>query len=289
MVEAYSYQQLDNKIVRCDICHHHCEINNHRRGICGVKENIDGKLYALNYGKTIAVSIDPIEKKPLYHYLQKTNTYSLATVGCNFRCAWCQNCHISQSPKPNQDIIGYDFSPHQHIQEAIKTKCESLSYTYSEPTIFVEYAHDIMTLAHVNGLKNIWVTNGYMTDQVMDYIIPLLDAVNVDIKGFNEHKHLKYCGGRADIVRNNIKRFYRSGIHIELTTLIVPNFNDDLEEVRKIAEFICSIDSNIPWHLTKFYPAYKMKHVHPLSADFMYNCEALGRLIGVKNIHLGNM
>lgn len=289
MIKAFSYQALDNKKVRCNICHHFCEIENNQRGICGVRKNIDGNLYALNYGKTIAVSVDPIEKKPLYHYLPHSKTYSLATVGCNFKCAWCQNCHISQSPKPNQNIIGYDLSPLQHVENAIKRGCDSISYTYSEPTIFVEYAYDIMVLAHKHGLKNIWVTNGYMSEQVLDYILPYLDSVNVDIKGFDEDKHLKFCGGKASPVRHNIKRFVEAGTHLELTSLIVPTFNDDLEEIRKIADFIVSLGKDIPWHITKFMPAYKMKDVQPLSNDFMYRCQALGRLIGVKHIYLGNM
>jgi pyruvate formate lyase activating enzyme len=289
MIESRCYEKLDNHRVQCHTCHHHCIINEYQRGVCGVRENREGRLYLLNYGKTIAVSIDPIEKKPIVHYLPDTQTYSFATVGCNFHCEWCQNCHISQSPKPNRLIEGYDVTVEQHIKEALKNHCKSISYTYSEPTIFFEYAYDTMVLAKKNHLKNIWVTNGFMSDDVLDSIIPYLDAVNVDIKGFNDHRHMKYCGGDLTPIRHNIERLYQSGIHVELTTLIVPSFNDDLETIREIATFITNLNPMIPWHITRFYPAYKMKNTPPTSIGFLNKAKSLGHLIGVKNIYLGNV
>ncbi|MCX5774888.1 MAG: radical SAM protein, partial [Firmicutes bacterium] len=158
MKEAMLYQKLADNKVRCAVCSHRCLIKDGFRGICGVRENVGGVLYALNYGKTIAAAIDPIEKKPLYHFLPRTEIYSFAAAGCNLRCSWCQNWEISQSPKPTNPIIGEDMTPEEHVKLALENKCPSIAYTYSEPTIFLEYALDTMKLARVKGLKNVWVT-----------------------------------------------------------------------------------------------------------------------------------
>jgi len=289
MKEVGFYDALDERKVQCHVCHHHCIIGPKQRGICGVRENQKGKLYALNYGKTIATQIDPIEKKPLYHYLENTRTYSLATVGCNLHCLWCQNWRISQSPKPNKEIIGQYISPEEHINQALKHGCDSISYTYTEPTIFFEYAFDIMTLAKEKGLKNIWVSNGYMSKQVFDAIVPLLDAINIDIKGFDDDIHKKYCGCLAGPIRENIRKFHQAGIHIELTTLIVPGMNDDVKDLERIAEFIEELDPHIPWHISRMYPAWKMSDSRPTPKDIMYQAKELAKKHHIKNCHLGNI
>ncbi|MFW5794719.1 MAG: AmmeMemoRadiSam system radical SAM enzyme [Bacillota bacterium] len=290
MKEASFYEKLADDSVRCRVCNHYCVIKNNQRGICGVRENQSGKLYALNYGKTISYSIDPIEKKPLYHFLSKTKSYSLATVGCNLKCLWCQNFEISQSPKPKKRIIGRDITPEEHVKNALSRGCDSIAYTYSEPTIFLEYAYDIMKLAHENNLKNVWVSNGFMSKDVLDYILPLVDAFNIDFKGFDDEMHKKYCGSPVKPIRDNLKTIYKSGVHLEVTTLVVPGFNDDLSELTKIASFISEeLDNSVPWHISRFYPAWKMSDTPPTDIDILKRAKEIGESKGIKHIHLGNI
>jgi len=288
--EALLYQKLANKSVKCLVCNHYCIIKNGEKGKCRVRENVDGILYTLNYGKTIAIGNDPIEKKPIYHYLPHTRSYSLATVGCNFTCKWCQNYDISQYPQTHDDIIGEMITPEAHVEAAVKEKCKSIAYTYSEPTIFLEYAYDIMKLAHKHGLKNIWVTNGYMSKETLELILPFLDAINIDLKGFDDKIMFKYCGGLVKPVKDNIIRVYNSHVHLEITTLVVPGVNDSLEELRKIAEFISSCLSNdVPWHVTRFYPAWKMSNIDPTNIEILKQAKTIGEKIGLKHVHIGNI
>ena len=195
MKEVYLYKKLNNNLVKCQNCSHYCVIPPGKRGLCGVRQNINGTLYALNYGKVISLQIDPVEKKPLYHFLPGTQTLSIATVGCNFSCLNCQNWQISQYPKTRDDIPGQEMTPEQIVQIALDNNLPSISYTYVEPTIFSEYALDIMKLAKKNNIKNIWVSNGYMSQESAQMIIPYLDANNIDIKGFgNNMAHFEISG-----------------------------------------------------------------------------------------------
>jgi len=290
MFEAILYKVLENNAVECRVCSHFCKIEEGKRGICGVRENMLGKLYALNYGYTIAAAIDPIEKKPLYHFLPSTKTYSLATVGCNLRCAWCQNHDISQSPKPNQEIQGTFHSPEEHVDRALRYGCPSISYTYSEPTIFLEYALDIMKLAKKKHLKNIWVTNGYMSKETLELILPYLDAANVDYKGPSDEMYMKYCGAKATPIIENLVRLKEAGIHIEITTLLVPDINDSETQIRLIAKTIIEhLGKDIPWHISRFFPAWKMSDIYPTSIFSMEKAKKIGLEEGIKTIHLGNI
>ena len=259
MKEAILYEKLGSGEVRCGVCHHRCTIKEGHRGICGVRENSKGTLYALNYGKTIAAANDPIEKKPLFHFMPGTWTYSFATVGCNFHCPWCQNWSISQSSKPDQPIEGIDLSPEEQVERALEYGSPSISYTYSEPTIFVEYALDTMKLARERGLKNTWHTNGYMTKEVLDLILPYLDAANVDFKGPDDEVYRHYCGGKSQYVMENLKHLYEAGVHLEITTLIIPGVNDSAEQLSAIALFIAKeLSPDVPWHISRFFPGWKM-------------------------------
>ena len=287
--EALLYEKLSDNKVRCLVCNHYCIIPEAKRGICGVRENIKGTLFALNYGKTIAIQIDPVEKKPLFHFLPRTKTYSIATVGCNFSCPWCQNYQISQSPKKNKGILGDYLESKIHIEGAKKYNCDSISYTYTEPTIFLEYALEIMKLAKQNNLKNIWVSNGYMSKETLNLIIPYVDALNIDLKGFNDELHKKYCGGSIKPIIDNIIEFYKRGIHIEITTLIVPGYNDNIEELSKISDFLANLDINIPWHITRFYPAWKMIDIEPTDINLMKKVKKIAIDKGLLNVHLGNI
>lgn len=292
MKESILYQKTAEGKVRCLTCSHRCHIGKGDKGICGVRENIYGVLYALNYERTISTAIDPIEKKPLYGYMPGTSTYSLATVGCNFKCRWCQNWQISQLQNIEnlgENIPGEKISPEEHVERAIELGCPSISYTYTEPTIFLEYALEIMKLASSKGLKNIWVTNGYMSKETLDLISPYLDAANVDLKAFNDEIYLKYCGARLQPILDSIRYLKEKGIHQEVTTLIVPGVNDDPIQLKGIAEFLFATDKGMIWHLSRFFPGYKMPDTPITPLGTLKMAEDIGRKAGLKNIHLGNI
>lgn len=283
------YERLDEKKVKCNLCNHHCVIKRGNRGICGVRENVDGSLISLNYGLAIATSIDPIEKKPIYEFLPHTKTYSFSAVGCNMDCRWCQNYQISQSPKPKNKIMGYEITPNQHVNNAIKYNCPSISYTYSEPTIFIEYALDTMKIAKKKGLKNIWVSNGYMTEEALNAIMPYLDACNIDYKGDNE-VYKKYCNGSSLEVLKNLKVIKDNNIHLEVTTLIIPNVNNEKNQIKRIAEdLIKYLGTDFIWHLTRFFPHYKMSSYPITEIENLEEAKKIGLHLGIKKIYLGNI
>jgi pyruvate formate lyase activating enzyme len=290
MKEAILYHSLADNRVSCDLCCHRCNIPSGGRGLCGVRENEEGRLYSLNYGKTISVAADPIEKKPLRHYMPGTKTYSLAAEGCNMRCSWCQNWEISQQPGPELSIRGTVIKPEQHIKKAIEWGCRSVSYTYSEPTVFAEYALDIMERAGSAGLKNIWVTNGFMTPEALSLLLPLLNAANVDLKAYDDKVYQQYCNGRLDPVLKNIRTLYESGVHIEVTTLVVPGVNDNPEQLAGIAGFIASeLDPFVPWHISRFFPHWHMQDCPATPAETIQMAERLGKEAGLRQIYLGNI
>jgi len=290
MKEAILYKKMDGDRVQCFACNHRCLIAEGKRGICWVRENHQGELYALNYGKTVASNVDPIEKKPLYHFLPGTRIYSFAAVGCNFRCSWCQNWEIAQSPKLTKAIEGIEVSPEEHIERALRSRCPSIAYTYTEPTVFVEYALDTMKLAREKELKNVWVTNGYMSRETLDAIIPYLDAANVDFKGANDGVYEKYCGGKAEPVMENLKYLHEAGVHVEITTLIVPGINDTQDQVEKIAEFIATeLSREVPWHISRFFPAWKLQDTPVTPLKTLERAKSTGEKAGLKYIHIGNV
>jgi len=294
MKECYLYKKSGDYI-ECQTCNHRCRIAPFKRGICGVRENHRGKLFLLVYGRVIAENIDPIEKKPLYHFMPGTFSLSIATVGCNFRCLWCQNDDISQCTKADFDRdmvmnrLGVEMEPEQIIADAKKYQTPSISYTYTEPTIFLEFALDTMKLAKKEGLKNIWVSNGYMTKETLDSISPYLDAINIDLKGLSEENYLKYSGAKLQPILDNIKEIYKRKIHLEVTTLIVPGVNDDEQQLRGIAKFLVSISKTIPWHISRFFPAYKMQDTPPTPIATLELAQSLGKKAGLKYVHLGNV
>lgn len=290
MKEAMLYQRLEDDKVKCAVCNHRCTIAAGKRGICRVRENQTGTLYALTYGKTIAAHVDPIEKKPLYHFMPGTWIYSFATMGCNFHCSWCQNWDISQAPKPAEPVLGTDITPEEHIANALEYKCPSIAYTYNEPTVWVEYALDTMKLAQEKGLKNVWVTNGYMSRETLDAITPYLDAANVDFKGPNDGVYEKYCGAKPEPIMENLIYLHRAGVHIEITTLVVPGVNDKAEGIDKIAKFIAQqLSPSVPWHVTRFFPAWKMMDTAITPIETLRMAEQIGRDAGLKYVHVGNV
>ena len=288
MKEAMFYEKLSGNRVRCKLCRHRCIISPNSFGICHVRKNFDGKLYSLVYDKIIARHIDPIEKKPLFHFLPGTETYSIATVGCNFKCDFCQNWTISQISKEGK-IIGEKVTPKEIVEDAIRYNCSSISYTYTEPTIFYELTYDTSRIAKEHGLKNIYVTNGYIEEEPLKEISKYLDAANIDLKSFDEKFYKKICGADLDEVLESIKNYKKNGIWIEITTLIIPGFNDDEEQLRSIAEFIKSLGSYIPWHVTRFHPDYKMLNVNPTPVETLRKAQKIGYDVGLRFVYMGNV
>ncbi len=293
MHEALLYKKLDKGRVRCNACNHRCIILDKKRGICGVRENREGKLYSLVYGKIIAEHIDPIEKKPLYHFMPGSFSLSIATIGCNFKCLHCQNADISQISKEKPEdvkILGEDVKPQKIIQDALDNKCPSISYTYTEPTIFLEFALDCMKLAKEEGLRNAWVSNGYMTKETLDLITPYLDAANIDLKAFSEEFYRDVCGAKLKPVLENLIEIKKRRIWLEITTLIIPGKNDSEKELKQIAEFIKSeLGDDTPWHVSRFFPHHKMQDVPPTPIEKIYAAVEIGRKVGLKYVYPGNV
>jgi pyruvate formate lyase activating enzyme len=289
MKEAMFYEKLDEKEVRCFLCGNHCVIKNGKRGICFVRENRDGTLYSLVYGKVISMNIDPIEKKPLFHFLPQSTSFSIATVGCNFHCLHCQNFEISQYPKEHGgEIPGQYVSPEAIVEAAVRYGCKSISYTYTEPTIFFEFAYDCAKLAHEKGIKNVFVSNGYTSPEATRVIAPYLDGNNIDLKGDNEH-YKKICGARLEPVQETIKLMKELGVWVEVTTLVIPDHNDSEEDLRNIAEFIKSVDPFIPWHVTQFYPTYKLTDKPRTPIKTLRRAREIGFEVGLNYVYEGNV
>ncbi|MFH1198749.1 MAG: AmmeMemoRadiSam system radical SAM enzyme [Candidatus Omnitrophota bacterium] len=290
MKEALLYDKLGNNFVHCGLCAHRCKIADHKFGFCGVRQNTGGVLYTHAYGEVIATNVDPIEKKPLYHFLPGTKSFSIATVGCNFHCGFCQNWEISQKNfKEGAELGGEEFSPEEIVDAAVKNQCQSISYTYTEPTIFFEYALETAKLAKDEGLKNIFVTNGYMTKEALTMIKPYLNAANVDLKFFKEEAYKKICGASLKPVLDSIRLMKEMGIWVEITTLIVPNENDSEEELYGIAQFIASVDKNIPWHISRFHPDYKFTKYEVTPESTLKKAQSLGQEAGLTYIYAGNV
>jgi len=287
MKEAMFYKKLADHKVKCTLCAHQCEIASGKRGICRVRENQEGVLYSLNYQRLIAEHIDPIEKKPLFHFYPGTQSYSIAAMGCNFRCLHCQNWSISQVRK---DIIeGEKVSPERVVQAALHSGCSSISYTYTEPTIYFETAFEISRLAQQKGLKNVFVTNGYLSSEALHYIAPYLDAANIDLKAMSDKFYREICGARLEPVLECIRQYYELGIWIEITTLIIPGYNDKEEELAQIAQFIADIDQGIPWHVTAFYPTYQLNDASPTPLSTLRRAYQIGKEKGLYYVYQGNV
>jgi len=289
MKEAMFYEKLDENKVKCFLCAHHCEIKEGKRGICYVRKNIEGILYTLVYGRVVSMNIDPIEKKPLFHFQTGSTSFSIAAVGCNFRCEHCQNFEISQYPKLHEgEILGQHVTPEAIVEAARRNGCKSISYTYTEPTIFFEFAYDCAKLAHEKGIKNVFVSNGYTTPEATKVIAPYLDGNNIDLKG-NDDFYKKICGARIEPVKETIRLMKDLGVWVEVTTLIITDYNDSEEDLREIAEFIKSVDPFIPWHVTQFYPTYKLTDKPRTPLKTLRRAKEIGFETGLKYVYEGNV
>jgi len=289
MREAMLYERLEEGKIRCNLCHHHCIIAPSNRGVCGVRENREGTLYSLVYGKSVAAHVDPIEKKPLFHFYPGSSAFSVATVGCNFRCLHCQNADISQAPRELGEITGDNLSPEEIIAIAKRHNCRSISYTYTEPTVFFEYAYDTARLAHQEGIRNNFVTNGYMTEEALRTIQPYLDAANVDLKAFTEEHYRRVCGARLNPVLGTLRLMKKLGIWVEVTTLVIPTLNDSEQELHQIADFVLSLGADTPWHVTAFFPAYRMTDLPPTPASSLHKARRIGQQAGLRYVYSGNI
>jgi len=289
MKEAMFWTPQAEGNVRCTLCCHQCLIRPTRRGLCGVRENRNGKLFSLVYERVTSEAVDPIEKKPLYHFLPGTTSFSIATRGCNFRCLHCQNCDISQVSTDDSFDQDRPVSPRQIVQTARAMGCQSISYTYTEPTIYFEYAYDTARIASENGLKNVFVTNGYIMPDALRLIAPYLDGANIDLKFFSDKLYREVCGARLQPVLDAIKLYNELGIWIEVTTLVIPSYNDSEEALTRLAEFIAEVSLHIPWHVTAFYPMYKLTGLQPTELSTLRRAREIGLGAGLKYVYTGNL
>ena len=290
-MEAYLYESLEDQKVRCNLCAHRCVIKPGRRGLCNVRENQAGVLNTLVYGRVIASHIDPIEKKPLFHFLPGSRSYSIATVGCNLRCRFCQNADIAQLPTDRPGvIIGDTCTPEEVVDATESAGCQSISYTYTEPTVFFEFAHDTAKIAHARGIRNVFVTNGYMTAEALNMIQPYLDGANVDLKAFTQSYYKDLCGAKLKPVQETLKLMIALGIFVEVTTLIVPGLNDDRHELESLAQFIKNdLGPETPWHISRFHPTYKLTDRSSTPVQTLEMARDIGLKTGLKYVYTGNV
>ncbi len=291
MKEALFYEKSEGGKVRCGLCRFRCLIADGKRGICGVRENRGGILYSLVYAKSIAEQVDPIEKKPLFHFLPGSLSFSVATMGCNFRCRHCQNYTISQLPREDGRILGTELMPDEIVERALAADCRSISYTYTEPTIFFEYAYDTAVIAHRKGLKNVFVTNGYISEEALKFIHPYLDAANIDLKAFTDSFYREVVGGaKLEEVLASIRLYKKLGIWVELTTLIIPGLNDSDEELTSLARFIVDeVGCGTPWHVSRFYPTYLMTDRPGTPLATVRRARQIGIAAGLRYVYEGNI
>lgn len=289
MKEAYLYEKLEDLKVRCSLCNHRCLIKDGSKGICGVRENRGGTLFSLVYGQLIARHVDPIEKKPLFHFLPGTRSYSIATVGCNFKCLFCQNADISQMPHDHKQILGEETTPESVLEDALRSGSATISYTYTEPTIFFEFALDIARPASTHGLRNIFVSNGYMTEECLKEIYPDLHGANVDLKAFSDKYYKDLCGAKLEPVLKTLELMRKMGVWLEVTTLLVPGLNDSKEELKQLARFLAALDPDIPWHISRFHPTYRLMNVRSTPPESIRKAKDIGYDTGLKYVYTGNL
>jgi pyruvate formate lyase activating enzyme len=289
--EAVLYKPLWDSKVQCNLCNWRCLISKDSLGHCCVRKNIGGKLYSLNYYKLCAANPDPIEKKPLFHFQPGSKSFSIAAPGCNFQCAFCQNWHISQIVKDEDRIDGQPLEPARVVDFAIKTDCKSIAYTYTEPTIFMEFAADSGKIAKQKGLTNVFVSNGYMTKEAIDFASDWLDGINVDLKAFSEDYYKNLCKAKLKPVLETIKYIANhTKIWMEITTLIVPGQNDSDAELKQIADFLVNTcGPDMPWHVSRFWPQYKYTDAKPTPNSTLQKAYDIAKTAGLKYVYVGNI
>lgn len=289
--EALLWEERADGSVVCHLCAHRCRIGPGLRGICGVRENRAGRLVSLVADRIVSAEVDPIEKKPFFHFLPGTLAYSVATVGCNFHCRFCQNWTISQWPRlqPGAAPPGARVTPADVVAAARAAGCRTIAYTYTEPTVFLELALPVSRLAAAAGLRNVFVTNGYLTPEALDLLRPVLHAANVDLKSFSDRYYRRVCGATLRPVLAAIEGMRARGIWVEVTTLVVPGENDTDAELGALAGWLAALDRDLPWHVSAFYPAWKMLDVPPTPVATLHRAAAIGRAAGLRYVYTGNV
>ena len=289
--KAVLWERAEDNQVKCKLCNWRCLIEEGKSGRCFVRENIDGELYSLNYDKVCAANPDPIEKKPLFHFQPGSRSFSIACEGCNFRCEFCQNWHISQPAVESGRIEGQAISPERIVEAAVRDGCKGIAYTYTEPTIFMELCAECGILAKKQGLTNVFVSNGYMTKEAIDFASEWLDGINVDLKAFNEDYYKQLCKARLEPVLETIKYIAaQTEIWLEVTTLLVPGENDSEEELKKLAGFIVTeAGEDVPWHISRFVPQYKYMESYPTPIETLEKAYEIGVSAGLHYVYTGNV
>ena len=274
--------------IRCEICANYCKIKDGNVGVCRQHKNINGELFDLSYGIVSSLSPDPVEKKPLNHFMPGTFTYSIGGFGCNMTCLHCQNYIISHEYEKFGD--GIKILPETIVENALKFNCKSIAWTYNEPTIHLPFSKKTSFLAKSKNLKVIYVSNGYMSPQSIEEILTFVDAFNIDLKSMSQNFYKKVCGADLDIVLDNIKRIYMEGKHLEITNLIINDYNDSIEEIEKLCDFIINeLSDDIPLHFSRSFPYYKMRDIEPTNKDILYKARDIAIKKGIKNVYLGNI
>lgn len=288
MVKAVLSESEGNCRVVCHLCAHECRIDEGKTGVCRVRKNLNGELFSLNADKIVAMNLDPIEKKPLYHFLPGSRSFSIAAMGCNFSCRFCQNHSISMV-EDEKGIQGNSVSPEQLLALARKNRAHSISYTYTEPTVFLELVLETAKLARAAGIRNVLVSNGYMTLKALSLLAPFLDGANIDLKSFSDAFYRKYCSARLQPVLETISAIKSMGIWLEVTTLLVPGLNDDRREILDLISFLRQVDENIPWHVSRFFPQHQLLDIEPTAAASIHGVLRLGANQGLKFTYGGNL
>ncbi len=289
--KAVLWEPAAGKKVRCKLCNWRCSIDDGALGGCFVRKNIAGVLYSLNYDKICAANPDPIEKKPLFHFQPGSSSFSVACIGCNFRCEFCQNWQISQMALEEGQINGQAISPGKIVEAAVHDDCKSIAYTYTEPTVFMELCSECGRLAKQKGLANVFVSNGYMTIEAIDFVKDWLNGINVDLKSFSDDYYKKLCKARLQPVLDTIKYIAKeTDIWLEVTTLIVPGQNDSDDELKKLADFIVvEAGADVPWHISKFHPQYKYLDTNATPISTLERAAEIGKQAGLRYIYFGNV
>ena len=286
-MQYYKVSPSNPSKLTCLLCSYYCDLKEGQIGVCGVNKNVGKKIECLVYGYISALNIDPIEKKPLYHFLPNSKSLSLGTVGCNFHCNFCQNYGISQEKKIDRSNY---ISPETIVKIAKEQSCQSISYTYNEPTIFYPYAKDIAIKAKKFGIKSVFVSNGFESKEVIDDMKGVIDAINVDLKSFNKHYYKKALGGDLNQILENLIHFKKNNIWLEVTTLLVPTKNDSVEEITQIVKFIKeNLGSNTPWHISAFHPDYKERNLPRTSFEKLKIAYEIAKNEGLNYVYMGNI
>ncbi len=290
MYRAMLWKGLKGKRIQCNLCNHFCIIGEGEKGKCGVRVNKDGVLYTLVYDKVPALNIDPVEKKPVYHFLPATTTFSFGTMGCNLRCVFCQNYSLSQTPVEGGVIAGDRISPEYMVEAALRYGCKSISYTYSEPTVFFELMRDTAEMAIDRGIKNIMVSNGFMSEASLRELREIIHGANIDLKSFSEDFYSSLCGAKLKPVLKNLVHIKKMGWWLEITTLLIPGKNDGKDELRSLARFIVrELGKDVPWHISRFHPDYKLRDISHTPLKTLEMAYEIGKEEGLEFVYLGNV